>query len=495
MSNPVAFAAGVETLFLRPLRGLRAWVVYLAAVALFVPAYFYLGNELVRQTNLDMMASDQAANIWLARESTSDVFPLRSSYIQPLWPWVSTFVMEADDQDYFVRGKWLNLALGCAVSILIFVLGAACVAPVPGYMMGWVAGFAVFLQRSHFFHPEPLLYAFFAGAVALMVLSLRANRWWYYLGWGACLGFAYLAKASVTPLLAVYAGATFVLLLARWGWLPAWLVAGGADGKEWTLGRHVIRFVAGVAVFAAVIAPNALFKLRVHDDAFFSPTKYWMWCDDWDTEAYLLHQRIWTAESRAEFAPGELPTLGNYLRKRGWGHAAMRLADGTWLTIENFLLPGRSLIPAVFVFSQKGNTDRGEPGRIWRFVMPARGLYIVMLALVAGFLFVDRSRRYGLPLYRTPCGLASCAYVVAMALLYALAFGWYAVIGRGERFGLMLYLPLLVAVTCAGWLMARASTQRLPRLVFAAGICIVLAHAMIQIFRLLLLPQFSKNFW
>jgi hypothetical protein len=220
-----------------------------------------------------------------------------------------------------------------------------------------------------------------------------------------------------------------------------------------------------------------------------------MWCDDWDTEAYLLHQRIWTAESRAEFAPGELPTLGNYLRKRGWGHAAMRLADGTWLTIENFLLPGRSLIPAVFVFSQKGNTDRGEPGRIWRFVMPARGLYIVMLALVAGFLFVDRSRRYGLPLYRTPCGLASCAYVVAMALLYALAFGWYAVIGRGERFGLMLYLPLLVAVTCAGWLMARASTQRLPRLVFAAGICIVLAHAMIQIFRLLLLPQFSKNFW
>ena len=484
----------LHRLFFEPLRGLRSWCVYLFAVALFVAAYFHLGSELVRQTNLDIMSSDQAANIWLARESTSDVFPLRSSYIQPLWPWVSTFVMDADDQTYFVRGKRLNLALGCAASVLIFLLGAACVAPAPGYMMGWVAGFGVFLQRSHFFHPEPLLYTFFAGAALCMVLSLRSNAWWLYAGWGACLGLGYLAKASVSPLLAVYAGATILLLLARLGWFPGWAVQSIPEAS-WSLGRHIAGSIGAVALCATIVAPNALFKLRVHDDAFFSPTKYWMWCDDWDTEAYLLHQRIWTAKSRAAFAPGELPTMGNYLRKHTWKRAAARAASGTWETADNFFLPGRSLIPALFILSQKGNPARGEADRVWRFVLPARGLYIAALALLAGFVFFERFRREGPPLYRTSSGLASCAYVVAMMLVFTLAFGWYAVIGRGERFGLMLYVPLLVALTCAAWLIARCSSRRLPRLVFAVGICIVLLHAIIQVFRLLLLPQFSKNFW
>ena len=484
-----------DKLFLAPLRGLRSWILYLMAVLLFVPVYFHLGNELIRQTNLDIMASDQAANIWLARESKSDPFPLRSSYIQPLWPWLSTFVMVDDDREYFLRGKKLNLAIGCAASLLIFVLGAANLAPVPGYMMGWVSGFAVFLQRGHFFHPEPLLYVFFAGGFALMVLSLRDTTRWYYLGWGACLGVAYLAKASVTPLLAVYAGATGVLLLARRGWFPTWLVAAVAQSGKWSLGGHVALSVAAMAFFASIITPNALYKLRVHDDAFFSPTKYWMWCDDWDTEAYQLHQRIWTADSRARFAPGELPTMANYLRKHGWSHAGTRLAEGTRETVETFLLPGRRFVPAAFILSQKGKSERGEPERVWRFVMPARGLYIAVLALLAGFLLVDRYHRDGPPLFRTPCGFAACAYVVAMVLLFALAFGWYAVIGRGERFGLMLYVPLLVALTAAGWLVARCSTRPLPRLVFSGGICIVLGHAIIQIFRLILLPNFSKNFW
>jgi len=481
-------------LFLLPLRGRRPWLVYLAAVALFVPAYFYLGQQLVLQTNQDVMASDQLANIWLARESTGDVFPLRSSYIQPLWPWLSTFVMEQDDVEYFVRGKNLNLLIGCLAALVIFVAGAAAVAPIPGYMMGLVAGFGVFLQRSHFFHPEPLLYAFFAGAVVCMVLSLRSNAWWLYAGWGVCLGFGYLAKASVSPLLAVYVGATVMLLLARAGWLPRWVAPSSAD-NSWSLARHFAGSCGALLLSAAIVAPNALYKLRVHDDAFFSPTKYWMWCDDWDTEAYPLHQRIWTAEARAEFPPGELPTMGNYLRKHGWNHAGARLAEGTAQTIETFFLPGRRFVPAFFVLSQKGNAERDEPARVWRYVLPARGLYIAALFIMAAFLFVDRLRRDGPPLYRSDAGFAACAFVVAMTLVFTLAFGWYAVIGKGERFSLMLYVPLLVSLTGACWLMARSSARALPLFVFAGGICVVLGHAIIQIFRLLLLPQFSKNFW
>ncbi|MEY3479650.1 MAG: hypothetical protein RIQ71_425 [Verrucomicrobiota bacterium] len=485
----------INFFFTRPLRGWRGWLVYLVMVALIIPSYLYLGGQLVRQTNLDVMASDQLANIWLARESKEDFFPLRSSYIQPLWPWVSTFVMDDDDEAYFFRGKQLNLLIGAVASVLIFIIGAAAVAPVPGYMMGLVAGFGVFLQRCHFFHPEPLLYIAFAGAVAGMVLSLRWNTWWFYVGWGICIGFGYLAKASVSPLLAVYAGATLILVLARAGWMPKWVVSAAPEAASWSLPRHLAGSVGALVLCAVIVAPNAFYKQRVHDNPFFSPTQYWMWCDDWDTEAYPLHQRIWTAKARAEFPPGELPNMGNYLRTHGLTHAVERLAKGVGETAGNFVLPGRRLVPAFFVFSQKGNKDRGEPERVWRFVMPARGLYVAALALVAAYLFIERFRRNGSPLYRTTAGFASCAYIIAMAMVFTLAFGWYAVIGTGERFSLTLYVPLMASLTCAGALMARASTRRLPRFVFATGICVVLCHAIIQIFRLILLPQFSKNFW
>jgi hypothetical protein len=184
--------------------------------------------------------------------------------------------------------------------------------------------------------------------------------------------------------------------------------------------------------------------------------------------------------------------MRNYLHKHGAAHALRRLGDGMSYIGGRFLLPARKTVPAVFVLTQKGNEERGEPDRIWRFVMPARGLYLALLAAVAGFLLVDRYRREGPPLWRTPSGLAACAFVVAMLLVYWLAFGWYAAIGKGERFSLMLYIPVLAAVVTAGWLLSRDAARRLPRLVFSVGICVVLAHSIIQILRLLLHPQFSK---
>ncbi len=492
MSAPQSTEQGelLSCLFLRPLRGRKGWILYLAAVALVLGAYFRLGEALVVQTNLDVTTSDQLANIALARQSVDDWFPHRSSYIQPLWPWVSTVVLAQDDNAYFRGGRWLNLAIGAAATFLIFVLGAALLAPVPAYTMGLVAGFAVFLQRAHYFHPEPLLYVFVALCALLMVLTLRTNRWWFYAGWGVSFGLAYLAKASVSPLVAVYVGATGVLLLARQGLLPRWLVPG--DGATtWSFPRHAIGTIGALLLAGAIIAPNAAFKQRVHGDLFFSPTKYWMWCDDWETEAYPLYERIWSADSRAAFPPGELPTLGNYLDKHGAAHALQRLGEGMSHIGERFLLPARKTVPAVFVLTQQGNKERGEPDRIWRFVMPARGLYLVVLAAVAGFLLLEPYFRERTRLWSTPSGLAACAFVVAMFLVYWLAFGWYAVIGKGERFSLMLYIPALVATVTAGWMLAHNAPHR-SKVLFACGICVVLVHAIIQISRLLLLPQFSK---
>lgn len=481
----------VAGLFLQPLRSRRGWVVYVVAMALVAPVYFTIGQGLVWQTNQDVGASDQLANIWLARDAAGDWYPHRSSYIQPLWPWVSGWVSHADDNTYFRNGKRLNLWFGFAMMVVLFVVGAAALAPVPGYVLGLLGGMGALLQRAHYFHPEPLLYGFFAAAGLLMVLTFFRNSWWFYAGWGICLGLAYLAKASVGPLLVVYIGATAVLALARCGLLPRWLT-GQSDAGEWGFSRHVVGTLVGILLAVSVIAPNLAFKYRVHDDPLFSPAKYWMWCDDWDTEAYPLYERLWTAQSRAGFPPGELPTAGNYLRKHGWAHAAKRLANGLHVMGERFLVPTRKVPTALFWQMQGGVSDRAEPPKVWRYTLPARGLYLILLTAMVAFLWIDRGYRDGLPLFRNPGALAATAFVVALTLGYWLAFGWYAVIGKGERFSLMLYLPLLMALLTAGWSLARSGGRRAV-LAYAATLSLVLIHAVVQIARILFVPQFGRS--
>jgi hypothetical protein len=479
-----------ERLFFCPLRGWRGWMIYAVLLGLLGLVYFALAGRIVAQINLDPENYDQGAGILLARKAADDWYPHRSSYIQPLWPWLSRVVMDADTGTYFTRGRWLNLSLGYGLTVLLSLLAARWMAPVPGLTIGVLAGIGVMLQRAHFFHPEPLLYGLFAAVMVLMALSLWRARWIYYAGWGACFGLAYLAKASAGPLLAVYAGATLVLVAAGAGWFPRWLVARG-PGDGWSSGRRLAG--AGLALVAAalIIAPNAVFKHRAHGDAFHQLPNYWMWCDDWDTEAVPVSPRLETAEGRASFAPGELPSAGNYLRKHGWAHAWERFREGTVFMTERFVIPVRQANRALRGDWQSGRVDRGEAPKVWRYLLPARGLYLGWLAALAAVLLVERMWRAGPPVFRAPASLAATAMVAATVLLYLAASGWYAVIGRGERFTLVLYLPLLIFSSWAAFTLAREAPGHRVRMVYAVGMTVVLGHALWQTAWLLRHPWFG----
>jgi MFS family permease len=494
MDEDIKRGGWLEVLFLRPLRGGVGWAVYLSLLALLGVVYFHLGSVLIAETNRDLETVDQRANLDLAYASSGDWYPHRSSYIQPLWPWLSRMVMEEDMGEYFTQGRWLNLSLGYGMTVVLAVLAAWWMAPVPGVVVGWLGGFGVMLQRAHFFHPEPLLYFFFAATVVFMAMTLWRARWPWYAAWGVFFGLAYLAKASTGPLLAIYAGATIVLLLARSGWCPRWLVTRGEDG-EWSFGRHAAGSLLAVLCAGAVMAPGAIYKHRVHGDAFFSPAKYWMWCEDWDTEAVPLTPLIQTAEQRAFFAPGELPSAANYLRKHGRAHAQERLLRGSGEMSWRFLVPVNKVNRALRWGMLKGDPEKAEPEFFWRYLLPARGLYLVWLALLAVLLLLARRWTDGPPLFRSPSALAALSFALAMMLVYLLAFGWYGpIIGwRGERFTLMLYLPLLIGLAWSCFLLARETGSRLGQCVYAAGLSAVLLHALVQTVLLVARPEFMPG--
>jgi hypothetical protein len=457
--------------------------------------YFSLGSALVKTTNLDLEASDQRSNLELAYAAAGDWFPHRSSYIEPLWPWLSRVVMDEDIGVYFTSGRWLNLVLGYAVTVLAAVLAAWWMAPVPGLVAGLLTGIGVMLQRAHFFNPEPLLYALFTATVIFMALSLRRSRWVYYLTWGVLFGLANLTKGSMGPLLVLYAGATAVLLTICAGWWPRWLVHGGAI-TGWSLPRHAAGTAISLAIIAALMAPGAFYKSRVHGDPFYSPFKYYMWVEDFENGVMVVTPRIETAEGRASFAPGELPTAANYLRKHGWTHARERLTRGFGEMAGRFLVPGNKVHRALRWGMLKNAGAEDAPERYWRFLLPARGLYLVWFALLALVLLAARRWSQGPPLFRSASAVAVLSFAAAMVTAYMMAFGWYApIVGwRGERFTLMLYLPLLCGLLWAGHVLVRQAGARVWSYVYAAALSVVLLHALVQVGWLVALPQFMPGF-
>ena len=179
MAEEIKQDGWLVALFLRPLHGKAGWTLYLALLALLGMVYFHLGSGLIAGTNRDLETVDQRANLDLAYAASADWYPHRSSYVQPLWPWLSRVVMAEDMGEYFTRGRWLNLTLGYVLTVVVAVLAARWMAPVPGLVVGWLTGIGVMLQRAHFFHPEPLLYGLFGATLVFMALTLWRSRWVY----------------------------------------------------------------------------------------------------------------------------------------------------------------------------------------------------------------------------------------------------------------------------------------------------------------------------
>jgi len=243
------------------------------------------------------------------------------------------------------------------------------------------------------------------------------------------------------------------------------------------------------------MAPGAVYKYRVHDDVFFNPAKYWMWCENWDDEAVPLTPRIQTAEKRASFASDELPSAANYLRRHGATHAAERLSRGFRELGWRFVVPVHKADRALQFRMLRGKTERGEPEKFWRYLLPARGLYLLWFGALGMLLLAARRWTEDGPLFRSAAAPATIAFGAAMVLVYLLAFGWYAPIinWRGERFTLMLYLPLLIGLSWAGAVLARELAGTKWKYVYAAAVSSVLAHALVQTGFLVAKPFFSEG--
>lgn len=466
------------------------WLALSVAVGGFLWLHFFLAGHLIAQTNADLKTTDQTSYLRMAWESRNDALPMRTDAVRnSLWQWLVVHTWldgRMDDMDWpparerlephFVAGKWFNVWLTAAF-LAVFPFVCARFFPLAATLnLLALAGIGVLLPRAVFFQPEALYFMlFFACWLCGWRLLLR-NPLWLYAALGVLTGVAYLAKPSTAPLLAVFVIASTIRLVAAFR--PRWLGFGEKDAGVWSWRRHL----AGLALLAlchgVLILPRAMYAQQVYRDPFISMPGYWMWMDDWKREAVPFTIEVNYGKDIHTRSKADLPSFGKWIAAHGWGAFWRRLGDGTDAKLHSFFAPNKRFI------------NWKTPERWDARLLNNRGVYLCLpLALLAG-LAVARIRR-GSAREEWGAGVIGALFGLGAFSIYTLAYGWYDPIGRGDRFMMTLYLPVLFMLMWGCERLKRRMGTPAASVVYAAVQLLMLAGIATHAVRLVSRPAFT----
>jgi hypothetical protein len=396
----------------------RCFVISLPAV---IGLHIYAAGHTIRHSNQDRTRGDQGAEIWLAKTSSyyGDLWPRQSDGVRhPMWSWIARSVSHPDDQVFFTNGKWLNTAICCAFLGGLGFFANRTIGPLACANLLLLASLGVLMVRGTYFQPEPTYYIFSFGAMVCAWQILQRRSWWWYPVFGVLAGFSYLSKPSFEPFLVVFAASLGLrLILDRdLAAVPA-AAAGG---------------LAAILLMGAMVTPLFLYKKEHFGAATFGYPKYWMWMDDFETEAWPWQDR-YPGRVQLEMLPAaETPSARWYFQRHTARDAMARLATGSEEVSWRFFFPERKR-PGAFVWKTQEIKKWGQP-------LSHRGVYLLTILALAAML-AAQSWKVVLPELIRPANVACLAMVVGTAAFYLLLYGWYYPIGRGDRFMGSLWIP------------------------------------------------------
>lgn len=420
-----------ERYFLGPWRPATV-LGYAAAVALLCVALAVIGFRITNTTNFDEEAFDQSAYSLMARQMQDSWYPWYSDGTRnPLFPWLVARFHDPQQPGFFAAGKKLNVLLGVCGTALMAIFFAFRLGPLAAFNATALGSLAVLLPISTFFGAEAIFYVLFLFVCACALRLLNHNPPWLYALLGLLAGLAWLAKASATPFLGLFAVFSLVrLALTRFPRLP-WML----EAPRWTARNLVIGATLCLALYAALITPRLVHAQRTWGSATYSLPGFWFWADDWETCKRLYYD---CRKEVLDRLPPELqPTAAGYFRRHSVADAVKRATGGALVRLEQFFHP-------------EGKRVVEKPGKPRRVVLPHRGFYIAAFAALAAGMAALALFRGGLA--RTgPFALPLLLWGATFAV-YVLAMGWYLPTGPGHRFILTLYLPTL-------WILAQGADR------------------------------------
>lgn len=486
------------------------WLVFAVVMGAFVAAYLHIGGLLISQTNItdkDILGADQKHNLKTALLTREDLkldfskgvsepiknwFPHRTDgVIQPLWPWIAAWLADTDhqisgpnevtaqDRVLFNRGRWFHVGLTLGFLLLLGLACARAFSLPAALNVVVLTGFGALLPRSVYFQPEPVYFIFFLLTWVCCIFALNRNSLWIYGLTGVFSGIAYMAKGAVSPLVAVFVGVS--TLRWMWGWVLAhWP---GQSTTLWVRRNHFIGLFVLAMCHLMTTGPRLSDAAQKFGDPFHSYPGYWMWFDDFDTGFRWMNEHG-TKEALKRIPPAEKPSFANYRTTHTPEQMIDRLVDGTKVKLEEFLAPGV--------------TAKSRTPKPWKGVLELRGVYLGALLLILGALALavrlasPKAAHSGERLH--PETAAITLFVVGSFVTYSLAFGWYTPIGRGDRFMLSLYAPLVLSIVWACEAFLKRARRRKAHLWIFTGYevaqWILFAAVVWRIIQILQFPHF-----
>jgi len=447
------------------------WAMFVPLLVIFVLVYVKMGGLLIQQTNntaKDMFGGDQMHNMRLATEARVDLqpdfskgfsksiaglFPHRTDgVVQPLWPWIASWFTDADHKiteelmvsktptereiNLFNRGRWFHVAFTAVFLVMLGIAAFRIFSFSASLNLLLLAGFGALLPRAAYFQPEPVYFVFFFLTWVACVSALTHNSLWIYGLIGVVGGVAYLAKGSVEPLLAVFVGVSTIRCL--WEYFSAkrrGFVLSTTNLWYWR--NHLVGILILGMAYLMTVGPRLTDAQEKFGNMFHSYPSYWMWFDRFEPDAYEWMDQHNTRAELEAMLPADKPSLGKYLRTHSREEFITRLVDGTKLKLTEFFVP-----------KQTKRSQKIENQKPWRGVFESRGVYLAVLASVLAVLVVilmsaaPKAEHAGHVVFRHGT-VTIVLFTVGAFSLYSLAYGFYTPIGRGERFMMSLYLPLV----------------------------------------------------
>lgn len=488
------------------------WIVLAVALSVIGLAYLWVGSLLIAQTNnteKDILGADQKHNMKTALETRADLspdfskgvsgpiknwFPHRTDgVIQPLWPWIAAWLADADhvisapdkvtDQDraFFNRGRWFHVGLTLGFLVMLGVACARLFSLPAALNVVMLVGFGALLPRAAYFQPEPIYFIFFLLTWISCISALKQNSLWTYGLIGVFSGIAYMAKGSVSPLVAVFVGVSTLRWL--WGWVLARLP--GQSTTLWVRRNHFFGLFVLVMCHFMTAGPRLAYAAETFGDPFHSYPGYWMWFDDFD-DCFLWMNEHGSKAALQNIPPAEKPSFSNYAASHTREQMTERLVSGTKTKLAEFLWPGV--------------TAESHEQKPWKGVLELRGIYLgalLAILLTLCVVIVFATPKANSPAERLhPESATILLFVVGSFVVYLLAFGWYTPIGRGDRFMLSLYGPMALSLVWASEAFLRRARRRKAHLWIFTGYeiaqCLLFAAMSWRIIEILQYPHFRN---
>jgi len=462
------------------------WPLATVLLASYGCLHLFLADSLIKQTNFtdkDLLGADQKHNLKFTLQTRPDLSPDVSQgiseplkkwlphrtdgVINPLWPWVAAWLAEPthaisgpsevteQDRRLFNRGRWFNVGLTCGFVILIGI-GLIRVYSLPAMLNAvLLMGLGAFLPRAVFYQPEPLYYVFFTLTWIACLFALLRNSLWIYALVGLFSGLAYLAKGSVQPLLLVFIGVS--TLRWFWGWiLSHW--PGKTGTSLWIRRNHWFGLALLLFVHLMTCGPRLSHAYERFGDPFHSYPGYWMWFDDFE-DCYAWMNQYPNRAALATLPKADRPSFANYAKTHSNQQMLERLTHGVQVKLADLLAPP--------VTQQSKKKPKPWKGLLEHRGWYLTGLFTIALGVLAASIGVGKKLPDRALLH--PESASVVLFVVGALCAYTLAYGWYTPIGRGDRFMLSLYAPLVLSLLWAAEsILRRARRRKAPRPLFIA---------------------------